>query len=194
MAIENGYLTLQEFKDAVSIERDTKDSLLELAIGAASRSVDKYTDRVFYASAAETRYFDSSDPRHLYTDDFTAITSIAQDLDGDETYETTWLVTDYELFREGPEYPYNEIRTTPFGLQGFSSTLNSIAITGDWGWETPPDDIKMATLLLAQRLWKRKDTPFGIVGSSDFGQLRVLTRIDPDVRQLLRPYRRLANY
>ena len=50
---------------------------------------------------------------------------------------------------------------------------------------------KLATLIQAARLFKRKESPEGVLGGNDFGIVRVGTRVDPDVEMLLAPYRYL---
>jgi hypothetical protein len=63
-----------------------------------------------------------------------------------------------------------------------------VKLTGTWGWPAVPDEIKQACLLRAAWLFKRKDTPLGVAGSSDLGMIRV-GRWDPDFDKLIAPYR-----
>lgn len=51
--------------------------------------------------------------------------------------------------------------------------------------------VSEATLLLAGRLKSRKDSPAGLVGSADIGQIMTIGKHDPDVMTLLRPLTRL---
>ena len=56
---------------------------------------------------------------------------------------------------------------------------------------TYPGDIVQATLIIAMRAWKRKDSAYqDIVGSPETGQIITSKGIDPDVRELVAPYRR----
>lgn len=188
----NEYISLEEIKGALDITSTKHDASLARAVEAASRTIDRLCDRAFYLTAGETRYFNSPDPAVLYIDDLVALTSLSSDSDGDGVYETTWLPADYSLDRENGALPYTQIMTTPLGAQRFSRVANSVRIVGDWGWEAPPPDIAMATLILATRLFKRKDAPFGIMGFGDLGQIRAITAVDPDVRSLIRPYKRMG--
>lgn len=188
----NEYITAEDLKVMLEITGTKHDTAIGRAVESASRAIDRLTDRVFYPTAAETRYFSSQEPGTLVIDDLTALTSLTQDLDGDGTYELTWAATDYALYRATPDEPYIEIRTTPLGQYSFSRLENTIAVTGDWGWTAPPADIIMATAILATRLFKRKDAPFGIMGFGDLGQIRAITAIDPDVKSLIRPFRRIG--
>ena len=60
-------------------------------------------------------------------------------------------------------------------------------MTAQFGWPAVPDDIHEAALILASRLYKRKDSPEGIIGSAEWG-VRNLSRRDPDVWNLIEPY------
>lgn len=66
-------------------------------------------------------------------------------------------------------------------------TIDSIQVTARWGWPTIPSQIEMATRLLAARLYRRKDSPQGVITSADWGAVRV-SRTDPDVHALLFPF------
>ena len=52
MAITNGYATLNEVKQGMGIPvSDTvDDTMIEIAVEAASRAIDSYTNRNFYSS------------------------------------------------------------------------------------------------------------------------------------------------
>jgi hypothetical protein len=49
--------------------------------------------------------------------------------------------------------------------------------------------VRQATLIQATRLFKRKDAPFGVIGSAEMGQLQVVPTIDPDIKLLLAGYK-----
>ena len=54
-----------------------------------------------------------------------------------------------------------------------------------------PEDITQAVLIMAMRAWKRKDSAYqDIVGSPETGQVVTSKGIDPDVVELVAPYRR----
>ena len=52
-----------------------------------------------------------------------------------------------------------------------------------------PGPIVEAAVIQAQRIHRRKDAPFGVVGAPDLGPLVPLPPMDQDVKQLLSPYR-----
>lgn len=50
-----------------------------------------------------------------------------------------------------------------------------------------PDNVRVACLMHAARLYKRKASPEGVAGFGEFGAVRV-TKLDPDVERLVAPY------
>jgi len=54
-----------------------------------------------------------------------------------------------------------------------------------------PDDVALAALLSATKLYHRRNTPDGIAGDGEFGVVRS-NRFDPDVERLIRPYLTVA--
>ncbi len=53
-----------------------------------------------------------------------------------------------------------------------------------------PGPIGEAVAIQAGRLFKRGEAPFGVTGSAGMGQLKVIPELDPDVKLLLRRYKR----
>jgi phage gp36-like protein len=47
VAITNGYVTLNEVKDALNLEDSIDNAALEMAIATASRQIDDYCGRFF---------------------------------------------------------------------------------------------------------------------------------------------------
>ena len=65
-----------------------------------------------------------------------------------------------------------------------------VEVTAEWGWNAVPDDVREACILLAMRGFARLNAALGIVGFNDMAlQVRA---VDPDVRDLLNPYRLIA--
>ena len=55
-----------------------------------------------------------------------------------------------------------------------------------------PPQIVEATAIQAARLFRRKDAPFGVIGSPEFGQVSTIAKVDPDVKLLTRRFRRYS--
>jgi hypothetical protein len=62
-----------------------------------------------------------------------------------------------------------------------------------FGWPSVPIAIKQATIIQASRIFKRLDSPLGVAGFGDLGAIRVTRDLDPDVAQLVMPYKRMRN-
>jgi len=192
MPITNGYASLAEVKAAMRIIDTVDDDLLELAIESASRQIDGHCERVFY-STDTVRVFTALDSYLTEIDDLAAITELKTSSDGDG-FDTVWQVTDYQLEplngqAGGISSPATFIRATGDYLFPRIGNEALVRVTGTFGWSAVPTAIKQATLILAQRQFKRYDSPLGVAGIGDIGIIRV-SRIDPDVAALVAPFRR----
>jgi hypothetical protein len=194
MAITNGYATLAEVKAALRIGDNLDDSLLEMAIESASRLLDSYTARSFYNAGTAVRYFEATNDFLTNLDDAITITQVATDTSADGTFDIIWQADDYQLEPlngrvDGLVVPYNAIRAIgdyTFPIWGGEALVK---VTGVWGWSAVPIAIKQATIIQSSRIFKRLDSPLGVLSSPDLGFIRVGARIDPDVAQLVDPYR-----
>lgn len=196
------YATLAELKQFVSIPpADTADdTTLTMALDSASQQIDAFTDRVFTADGSPvTRYYTATDSGRLDVDPISTTTGlvVATDENGDGTYETTWTInTDFRLEPVNASVTGDPwTRIVGLGTRLFPSLQYrpGVSVTARFGWPggTAPAAVKHACLLQAARTWKRKDAPFGVAGSVEFGsEIRLLAKLDPDVESLLRPYRR----
>lgn len=197
MAITNGYCTLAEVKAALRIPNaDTvDDALLETAVESASRLVDGYANRNFYSSGSATRFFTPEDRIVCEIDDLISLTSLVVSADLDGVFDQTWTSTDYQLEPLNGRadgltgWPATRIRAV--GDYVFATNIGeaSVRVTGTWGWSAAPIAVKQATVIQASRIFKRLDSPLGVLSSPDLGYIRVGTRLDPDVQQLVEPYR-----
>lgn len=198
----HGYCTVEALKHDLDIDQgDMKDDAKLIGvILAVSQSIESNpirnlggTGRRFYL-ATETRTFEAYSPHTVRIDDLRAITSLMTDDTGNRTYPTTWASTDYDMWPDNAaqdDQPYTRIVTTPNGLYSFPSYSQGVKIVGQFGYSssTPPL-IEAACRLQCERLFKRKDAPFGVAGSAEMGQLMVLPKLDPDVAGMIAPFRR----
>lgn len=203
MAITNGYATLTEIKTFLSISDNVDDTLLENMVEAASRSIDRIANRRFYLDAnASARAYRVSSPVILYTDDIgtTSGLIVKLDEDGDGTFETTLtLNTDYimdPLTALDLGRPYTQVTmvTTSESFPIFPGLFQNglrpgVQVTARWGWPSVPDDINQACLILTADLYKRKDSPGGILGLGDLGAIR-MSPLGRDVTAMVRAYRK----
>jgi hypothetical protein len=196
MAISNGYSSLAEVKAALRIpSADTQDdALLEMAVESASRLVDGHCARYFYNAGTAARYFVADNDYLTNIDDAITITQVATDTSADGTYDIVWQADDYQLEPlngrvDGLVVPYNAVRAIgdyTFPIWGGEGLVK---VTGTWGWSAIPTAIKQATIIQSSRIFKRLDSPLGVLSSPDLGFIRVGSRLDPDVAQLVDNYR-----
>lgn len=209
MTISNGYATLAELraKLAFGSTNTASDTQLEQIIEASSRWVDKYTGRRFYG-VPETRYYTAEDGHEIQIDDLTSVAALKTDDNGDGTFETTWASTAY-ILKYGDNLnaaldgkPYTQIEISESATNEFPVAIRKgVLVQGVFGYVAStnaatgcPDPIHDAALLVAERIYKRKDAPLGVAGSFALGQqpVRVASlTVDPDIKALLDPYRRI---
>lgn len=188
------YASLAEVKSALRITDQLDDSLLEMAIESASRLLDAYCARSFYNAGTAARYYAATNDYQTDIDDAVSISEVATDFSADGTYDTIWQASDYEVLPlngrvDGLPVPYNGLRAIGDYTFPIYNGEGLVKVTGVWGWSAIPIAIKQATIIQASRIFKRLDSPLGVLSSPDLGFIRVGSRLDPDVAQLVDPYR-----
>lgn len=204
MSITNGYATRNQVKAALRIgTADTlDDDLIDNCVGAASRLIDGYCNRRFWQSGtAEARVFQAEDSFYCSIDDIagTALT-LQTSSQANGTFDVTWSMSDYQLEPlnanlDGLTWSYDKIRAVGDYL---FPTVNAnygeqalVKVTAIFGWPSVPEPITQATIIQASRIFKRYDSPLGVAGFGDLGAIRVSRFLDPDMAQLVEPYRRM---
>ena len=207
MTITNGYATRNQVKAALRIgTADTlDDDLIDNCVGAASRLIDGYCKRRFWQSGtAEARVYQAEDSFYCSIDDVagTALT-LKTSSQADGTFDVTWKVSDYQLEPlngnlDGLTWSYDKIRAVGDYL---FPTVNAnygdqalVQVTAIFGWPSVPEPVTQATIIQASRIFKRYDSPLGVAGFGDLGAIRVSRYLDPDMAQLVEPYRRMRIY
>lgn len=189
---DTNYATLEQVKNAITLDEDSvHDDFLDMCLEAASRSIDRFTDRRFYLDdAASPRVYRTAEHLArldegdlLLTDDIGAATGIVvQTWDG--SAYTTVSASNYEL------HPESDISlgrpAVGVLLPDQRWTYRKIKVTACWGWPTVPAEVRQACLLQATRLFHRKSSPSGMMGDPQWGIIRI-PFMDPDVKALLSP-------
>ena len=204
MPITNGYATRNHVKAALRIGTadNLDDDLIDNCVGAASRLIDGYCNRRFWQSGtAEARVFQAEDSFYCSIDDIagTALT-LKTSTQADGTFDLTWSRSDYQLEPlngnlDGLTWSYDKIRAVGDYL---FPTVNAnfgeqalVQVTAIFGWPSVPEPVTQATIIQASRIFKRYDSPLGVAGFGDLGAIRVSRFLDPDMAQLVEPYRRM---
>lgn len=203
MAWAPDYITTAELKPYVSINGgvgDTVDDVaLAVAITAASRAIDRATNRQFgVVSVAEQRFYTAQYDRQrcrwvvpmddlMSTSGFAAITVDAEGV-------TVGAINDYVMEPRNAVAkgrPWEQLVVRPNSTFKPTGADSEVALTGLWGWTAVPTAVKHAAYLQSSRFKSRKDSPYGVAGSPDVGsELRLLARLDPDVAVSLGAYTR----
>jgi hypothetical protein len=205
MAITNGYATLTQIKNYLSISDSTDNDLLEDLVESSSRSIDRIANRRFYADAnASARKYRAYSDVFIYTDDISSTSGLIVKIDegGNGTYsKTLTLNTDYildPLTASALGRPFTQL-TMVSNTESWpifpGITQNGlrpgVEVTAKWGWPSVPDDITVACLILTADLYKRKDAPGGVLGLGDLGVIR-MSPVGRDVTNMVRAYQKIA--
>lgn len=195
------YCTVAELKDWLQIADTRDDTLLDRIVSAVSRWIDGYCGRQFGLEPATARTYQPTSPYVLDIGDVGDQTGflVKTDPAGDGVYEITWAATDWQLLpvnapTDGPEAaPWTELKAVGAQLfpvvYGTLTRCDRVQVTAAWGWPAIPDPVTQACVMQASRVFKRRDSPQGVLGGGDFGVVRVTSRLDPDVEQMLDEYR-----
>lgn len=186
------YATLVEARAYITRHTDTVDDVeIALAVTAASRAVDRGTNRQFgvVAAAEERKYTARWDRRRcrwlVEVDDLMTLDGLTVTVEAGSV--DTVVLEPINAAQESR--PWETLVVDPDSTVKPTSDEHGVTVEALWGWTEVPDQIKQATLLQANRFVARRTSPFGIAGSPDLGsELRLLARLDPDVAVVLGPF------
>ena len=192
MTCTNCYALLSDLKmpNRLNISDSNSDDMLEGILEDASRDIDGVCHRWFYTDAdsddPQAFYYTAQSTRDLFVDDIRTATDLTIEIDynNDGVYETLLTTVDYILEPSNAlakGQPFRKI--TLRANNGFPKDVpNGVKVTAHWGWASVPTSIQQATLLWAERLFKRFATPIGSEAMTALGQMRLqIPSDDPDV-------------
>lgn len=186
------YATRATLKTHLNIPSDdtTRDELLDNALSAASRGIDRETGRRFYldpAPVARTfrlagRTVWDCDGEHLIVNDIGSVAGLVVETGSGGSFSP---VTNYETVPDNALLDGRPVTALlrPNSVWGYGTSR--VRVTARWGWPAVPNEVVQATLIQAARLYRRKDSPEGVTGSAEWGVVR-LSRTDPDVYALIK--------
>lgn len=186
----NEYETRANLKLALKITEVTRDALLDRALSAASRGIDRETGRRFWLDPTATirayrttgRVVGTPDGELLIVSDVGSATGLIVETG---TGAAGWTaVTDYEAlpdnaFADGKPVT-GLLRTNGRWPRG----TTRVRVTARHGWPAVPDEVVEATRIQSGRLYNRPGSLEGVAGNAEWGAVRVV-RVDPDVRALI---------
>lgn len=191
------YGTLAELKTALGITDATRDTALTSELNTASEMIDNMCGRgagAFNAAGAlSTRLVRTQG--NTYVGDYGSELVIPGVGDATgmiiEVGDGTSFATFGGAYGTGPDnalalgQPITVLRSPYTSWSAYTYTR----VTARFGWPggVTPYSVTKAALLLANRMYRRKDSPEGVIGSAEWGGIRV-SRTDPDVAALLSTY------
>lgn len=198
----NWYCSKEEIKSRVGIaQADTGDDFeIELAVQAAAKAIEGFCGRYFW-QGPDTRTYVPESIWAAHVDDMVSVTTLKTDPNGDGTFPVTWTQgvnfelslgsRSYNQRSSGEPRPYRVINVIGGGSLFFPFVwplyrADRIQVTGIFGWPAVPTSVKQAALQLAADYFKLKDAPFGVVGSGEFGVVKV--EAGSEVAGILQPY------
>lgn len=186
------YVTLEQFKEAITVADTIDDADLQRALDAATSWIDHYTGRTF--SPADTspsaRVFLPNEIDRLSVPDLSSLTLLEIDTVGDESFKVSLDPSDYDLmplYLAPGQGGYTEIRLKSTTPQYFVVGAQA-RVTAVWGFGTTPAAVEQACILLANRWFHRLSVPFSVFEAPQTGELATLLERDLDVQNLLAPY------
>jgi hypothetical protein len=212
---------LRDYRRITAPGDTADDAVMQIAITAASRAIDTHCNRRFgrdspavarpYSWAGE--YLEQPVPAYrptglntpggmggrfpiLEVDDISGAAGVVvkTDGDGDGVYETSLTVgTDFKLWplnAAADGEPYTHVVLHRGGA--FPWMIAGVEVTAAFGWAAVPIEVAQACRLQANRLTSRRDSWSGVAGSPEMGnELRLLSKLDPDLGPLLTGRRRI---
>lgn len=190
------YASLGDLKSAIRITDTDSDTLLQVALDAATSAIDEHCNRTFTASTvASVRYFEPLSDGLVSTDDFWSTDGLVISSGGSVVSLAIYNVSaGYTLLPENAPSlgePYTGFRYSHSPLASWpllwAAQKASVAVTAKWGYALAvPAAVKMACLLQASRWFARRNSPYGIAGSPEMGsEIRLLAKLDADVAVML---------
>lgn len=182
----------QKHWERIGADDELDDTEIALYVATASRAIDDHTNRQFGQLAAPAEW--------IYTATFDSERAVWT-VDIDDLQDTTGLIVtvrdrgtiaaaDYTLepvnnVAQGKAYETLTVRlgsaVQPTGCD------HEMLLTARWGWSAFPRPVVLGATLQASRFAARRDSPYGIAGSpSDGSEMRLLSKLDPDVQVSLR--------
>jgi hypothetical protein len=191
MAWAPDYVTATELKAYLRIDDTVDDAEVAFAVTAASRAIDRHTNRQFgVVAAAEERSYTAryDKQRRRWVVDI-------DDLMDDTGLTVTTEDGTVDVYALKPANapqtgaPWFRLIVDPDSTVTPTCDEDGVTVEALWGWTAVPDTIKQATLLQASRLFTRRNAPFGVAGSPESGsEMRLLAKLDPDVAVIVGPY------
>jgi hypothetical protein len=189
------YITVEQAKATERIGDDVDDDELAVDITSACRAIDDHCNRQFGAlddpeERAYTAWYDYDLGRwRVDIDDLQDSAELVITIGG--VAVTDYILAPANAVKKGKAWEEiiigRDAEAQPCG------DPYEVLAEAPWGWTVTgvPVPVTKACRLQTSRFAARRESPYGVVGSPQQGsELRLLTRVDPDVAVALRGFRR----
>ena len=185
---------IETFKSYANVNRGTDiadDALLTSVLAASESWVTTHCARTFQIAGvtATDRTYVPTDSTVLEIDDAVAVTAIVANGSAITGWQLEPLNTTDPY---GAETPYSQVRSVAGWWYGGWPGQATVTVTGRWGWLAIPAQVTMACLIRAKDILDQQRVSFGIAQFTEYAGVR--TKLNPEVVELLRPYRRVRAF
>jgi hypothetical protein len=184
------YITGEQLAAYLRVDDSVDDAEFGIWATAASRAIDRKTNRQFGQLAApaartyrRTPFYDAT--TGLWLLEIDDVQDTAGLLVNGVAYASSGavLLPDNAL-DEGK--PYERLGFTDPPIPSYPGLPATNVVTARFGWSAVPAQVPAAAKLQANRWNARRRSPFGVAGSPDQGsEMRLLAKLDPDVATTL---------
>ena len=200
MPWQPSYCTAAELASRLGVPN--ADTELAMATEAASRAIDRYAGRQFgLLSSSEFRWYTAEwfrDRWVIEIDDLMTEASLTIEVDNDQDGTPEAEVTAYRLTpvnNAAIGRPWTRIEVLPASAVKPNGSRNSVRVGARWGWTNVPQPIKLASLILAAKLYSRRASINGPLSSERIDDVAygydTGTELDSDVAAMVDPFRKL---
>lgn len=191
MPWQPSYCTAAELAGRLGVPNT--DAELAMATEAASRAIDRYAGRQFgLLSSSEFRWY-SADYSTVKIHDLmttAGLTVETVDAAGNPVAEITdYILTPRNAAVEGRPWTRIEILAS----SPVKPDRHGVRVTARWGWTNVPQPIKLATLILAAKLYSRRSNINGPLSSERIDDVAygyaIGAELDSDVAAMVDPFR-----
>lgn len=193
MAWKPNYISVAQLTAYLRILDDDDDVEIGLYVDAVSRAIDRCCNRQFGLVAAPVERFYTARVDYergrwvVDIDDLMSSVGLVVEVDG--TAVTTYRLEPVNAAADGR--PWESLSFDPESVALPTGADVEVGVTAPWGWSAVPGAVELAARLQGSRFNARRDSPYGVAGSpSDGSEMRLLSRLDPDVAVSLKDYRR----
>ncbi|MGJ6126189.1 hypothetical protein QN239_26790 [Mycolicibacterium sp. Y3] len=189
------YATADELASQLSVPNN--DTELASAVEAASRAIDRATNRQFGLTDTESRIYEPKRYRDLWyieVDDLAGAPTAVETIGDDGTVIGT--LTRFKLTPRNATATGRPYTGIDFA-HGSAVNWHDIRVTAQFGWPAVPEPIKLATRIQAGKFYSRRNEAGvltkEVVDDVERGWVAAVSQdLDADVMAMIAPFRRIV--